>query len=109
MRYFLAIIALVLFLTPANAEMEVTSGNFLLQSCNSDNANFSKGLCMGFTDGLAAGLSDGRFICVTKGVTVSQEVLIVKKYLQSHQILLDQPYPRLVSSALREAFPCPKT
>lgn len=69
--------------------------------------SFDPGTAM--TMGYVMGVADADpNICPNPQASVAQFMIIVDRYMQSHQELLNKSAAVSVSAALRAAFPCPK-
>jgi hypothetical protein len=114
MRYTVAI--LLALTTPASAA-DMTSANFYLPGCKGwlDRENWMKllapdealtqGLCAGLVVGLGLGAGGNRF-CQPKGVTNSQAVAVVVKYIEARPERMHEPFGDLAIEALTAAWPC---
>jgi hypothetical protein len=97
-------------------EEDVTSGNWLLVSCQlsvrsmDDSAfheNTFESYREGFCNGLVEGVSNASSkVCRKEEVTNGQELRVVLKYLQDHPEELHLRSSALVEKALAKAFPC---
>jgi hypothetical protein len=103
--------------TPPQEE-NVTSGNWLLQSCQLalktiDDPKFDENHFEAYRDGYCRGLISGVAdasprVCPNGQVTHGQQVRIVLKYLQDHPEELHLLNSVLVEQALAKSFPCGK-
>jgi Rap1a immunity proteins len=113
----LAILALLGL--PAQAQQDVSSGNYLLGSCQitvrlTDNPSqtlsqyesWRDGYCRGVIEGVTTGAILSSQLCRPDGLTNSQAVRVVFKFLQDHPEELSQRGAKLVFEALTQAFPC---
>jgi hypothetical protein len=114
----LAVLFTSLLGLPMRAQ-DITSGSYLLGSCQitvsvTDNPNntlspyeaWRDGYCRGIIEGINAGATLSSRLCSPDGVTYSQEVRVVVKFLQDHPEKLNQRGTKLVFEALTQAFPC---
>jgi len=89
-------------------------GTNLLEHCETDDS-----FCFGFVTGAAIGIHVGSGMygmkirdvvwCVPEGadgISASQHVAVVQKYLRDHPEKLHRPAEELVAEALNQAFPC---
>jgi Ssp1 endopeptidase immunity protein Rap1a len=65
--------------------------------------SFSAGFCEGLVEGITYSSIS---VCPTKGVTITQEIRVVVKYLEDNPEKLNQHEAVLVNAALTKAFPC---
>jgi hypothetical protein len=96
-------IAIGAMMAPAMAA-ETMPGTALVDYCDRD----PEGFCLGYI----AGIAEARpgFCVPATGLSFGQLRRVAVKYLNDHPERLNQPAPlELVASALRLAFPCPKT
>lgn len=63
-------------------------------------------VCLSYISGLSDGLRQGGMLCLPEGVTLGQQVAVVRKYLNDHPESLHLPRATLASSALTAAFRC---
>jgi len=105
MRYLTAFL-LVGFLSsyPDSARAEILSGNELKKTCDASDSTFQDGFCFGYVAGVFENVKSK--ICFPIGVSHSQAVLVVKKYLQDHPERLHQDASGLIVAPLQMAFPC---
>jgi hypothetical protein len=104
-----------LMLTPAVAEPDLNSANYLMPACkkfaNSDfNVNslsFLSGVCAG-TIGTLMTISSVLHICLPPQVTNGQAVQVVIQYIDAQPARLHENFTLLAIEALREAWPCKK-
>jgi hypothetical protein len=102
----------------APSPQDVTSGNFLLVSCQlvvkkTDDKTVSQDNFESFRDGYCRGIIEGVAdtspnVCPIKGSTYGQDARIVVKYLQDHPEELHLANTALVEKALAKVFPCGK-
>ena len=99
---------------PTYAGMTGT-GNELLDTCKSDDADFSAGMCAGYISGVISGGRMQAFIdktktpfCTPDGVTNGQLYDVVKGYIKQHPEIRHYTGSVLIYIALRESFPCPQ-
>src|SRR6185437_7302713 len=115
---WLAAITSIMVGLPLNAQ-DVTSGNYLLGSCQItvrmlDNPNqtlsqyesWRDGYCRGDIEGVVTAATLSSQICPSDGVTNSQIVRVVFKFIQDHPEKLNQRGAVLAFQALTQAFPC---
>src|SRR5450432_200654 len=96
---------------PSQPTENVSSGNFLIESCrisiNSSAQNTYEGWRSGVCDGLISGvIYASSTICHDPDVTLGQAVRVVEKYLQDHPEKLHLSNTKLTVEALTQAFPC---
>jgi hypothetical protein len=89
------------------------SGNDLHSQCgNAFTAGFlHRNYCHGYITGVVNGLTVGgsRTVCLSRGVTDTQAVMIVQNYMREHPEQLNEPSHAIIQRAMSEAFPCPTT
>ena len=90
------------------AVADTPTGNELLSDCRAQ----QRGFCLGFVMGYIQGISNWQatekrcFFKIPIGVTVSQAVLVVQKYMAVHPERLHEYSDALIDAAIHEAFPC---
>jgi hypothetical protein len=103
-------------LNGGSPQEEVTSGNWLLVSCQVtvktvDDPTFKENDYESFRDGFCRGIVEGVSdaspkVCPPKDSTYGQSDRVVVKYLQDHPEELHMKNSTLVETALAKAFPC---
>jgi hypothetical protein len=109
-------IAAALLIIPVSAMAQDSSnntwsGNNMYQACK-NYANYTKddlqnqSMCLGIV-GAIRYFSDGRFgFCTPDGVTTSQALRIVVKYMDDNPAVLHEDLREITVDALRSAWPC---
>jgi hypothetical protein len=114
-HYFAAVFALLILTTPAFADEDRHSGNSIFDGCNTDPDVFNRAdivtkslafECLGAIQGVMFMGIANREICPPDNFTGNQERKIVVKYMSDHPDKLNLPYPELILTALRNAWPC---
>jgi hypothetical protein len=90
---------------PAAAKSAFKDGNRLLRDCNSPGA-FSRGICLGFIQGVSDSPVNGSRICFPAGVLGSQLKEVVVRFLEANPAKRDQDAAELVTWALADAYLC---
>lgn len=101
---------------------EFETGNDVFEKCNLGSSNpsqttdfesvlpvtFCGGWASGLMDGimLVEGMTDTKVICAPPEASPSEILLIVKRYLSTHNEYMDSNKSTLVYSALVDAYPC---
>ena len=89
------------------------SGNELYEQCRGGKGDFGLWFCIGYMEGIRAGLQVGsethlaKDICIPKDVSTGHLQVVVQRYLK-HLPGRDRRAMLLVSVILSEAWPCPK-
>jgi len=96
---------------PSRPTENVSSGNFLIESCrisiDTSAQNAYEGWRSGVCDGLVTGIMyASSTICHDPDVTLGQAMRVVEKYLQDHPERLHLSNTMLTNEALTQAFPC---
>ena len=105
MTRWLIVVAALLAVTPARAEIDVESANFLLPYCvfpgqvplHNDRAQMK--FCWGLVHGMASELR-----CLPPEVTLGQEVRVVVQYITARPQRMHEPFVILADEALRTAW-----
>jgi hypothetical protein len=113
----LVVAILLLALTmPASAEdMDIVSANSLLPGCKgylnrestpttTINGASKAGACAGFV--LGVGWAGSSIVCLPQGVTPSQMVAVVVKYIEARPERMHEQFGKLALEALTAAWPC---
>jgi len=82
------------------------TGNELLDECQDDPSSPKSLVCRGYIMGFVDALDWGHSFCSDPGVTAKQFEDVVKFYLRNHPETRHLPAADLVTSALKEKFPC---
>jgi hypothetical protein len=90
---------------PASAKSAFKDGNRLLLDCNSPGA-FSRGICLGFIQGVSDSPVIGSRVCSPAGVLGSQVKEVVVRFLEANPTKRGQDASELVAWALADAYPC---
>jgi len=103
-----AAVALMLALS-ATSQAQVTpfSANDILPGCRQSQQNtytHESGLCMGLVRGIIYSHPN---VCTPETVTLRQSVAVVVRYLDQNPSMWHEYFPKLASTALRAAWPCP--
>jgi hypothetical protein len=108
-------VAILLALTMPASAQDRDSGNYFLPGCKgflvlesstlSTSEMFMAIRCGGFIEGLVYGVG-GRDFCQPNGVTRSQAVAVVVKYIEARPQRMHEHFGELVIEALTAAWPC---
>jgi len=94
-------------LTALGAHADGMPGNPVHESCQSDYQGvtmYCQGFIVGAMDALAFYSTPS--YCRPEGVTYSQGIDVVKRYLEAHPESRHEPAVHLIVAALTEAWPC---
>lgn len=119
----LVLLLSIIVSSPASADKTYTDGNELLCACTElikvldsqiELDSFKAGKCWGYISAsthIYQVMNHGpsRVVCLPEGVEVSHILNIVIEYLKEHPKELDHPAFFLISTALSQRFPCPRT
>jgi len=104
--------------TPAFAQQDLGTGNAMLKHCkavladSNTGSRVAKGVCIGNVDAILSlgkilpGASGRGAICAPDGVTRSQALQVVVRYMEKNPQMLQTKFVPLALTALSEAWPC---
>ena len=104
-------VAILLALTMPASAQDIHSANTLLPGCKDfvdastpTVSALKQGLCVAFVRGVLYASSS--IVCWPQGVTTSQAVAVVVKYIEARPKMMDEPFGKLALEALTAAWPC---
>jgi len=103
-----ALFSTILLISTLHSSPVLATGNTLLKDCNDytvAKGTYGQGYCMGLIIGVSQTSSR---ICLPKGVTNKQQVLVVEKYLKNTPEELHYSASSLAEYALSMVWPCKK-
>jgi Rap1a immunity proteins len=119
MRWILGLLAIAVSVSSAAAQQDINSANFMLPHCKgflsrqqsptSPSDAFEQGVCAGTITAfafVARVLPVQMRYCYPDGVTPSQMIPVVIKYIEARPARLHESFRELALEALRDAWPC---
>jgi hypothetical protein len=109
MRALSLAVFLCAFAQPAFAQVDQSTGNYMLQPCKSSivrgdaNNPFMQGVCSGTVEAL---YFSSPVICGRQGVTVGQMTRVTIQFLEQNPQRLHEPFLKLAREAMTKAWPC---
>lgn len=89
---------------------DMSSANHLLSTCQPESPEMI--YCIGYIEGFGSSLklqtdAEKNAVCIPKGVTTRQVIMIFKKYAETNPQLLHLHKSIILREAIEKAFPCP--
>ena len=105
-------LSIVATMQEADSYNPIETGNKLLRALNEPANSIQRALATGYVQGVSNSMEvlypNQSLSCTPEGLTVSQMLDVLKRYLENHPETQDQPAIVLIVAATRQAFPCTK-
>jgi hypothetical protein len=105
-----SIFVAAVFVTMTTAAHAQTGMDLHRQCGNALTAGFlNRNYCHGYISGIVNGLvaSGNHTVCLSRGVTDTQAVMIVQNYMRAHPEQLNDSGDTIIQRSMTESFPCP--
>jgi len=106
---FFGVIALLISSPAIASDRDVVSGNYMLEACSEQEANFSSGMCLGRLSGFEArdNMTGKPAFCRPPKATNKQVTDVYVAYLRDNPGLRHLDWSILLLVALNNTWPCP--